>query len=239
MIFKASYASMTGSAHQQIGTPCQDSVRIQRGDGVLCVALADGAGSRAMSHMGSGLVAERVCQLLCDAFSQLYSLDSTTAAQRILHCCLEGLNQLPYPLHDLASTLLFFAADNQGRFLSGHLGDGVQIMVNCDTPYVFSMPENGEDPGITWFVTSPDALEHFRITTGQLPEHGEMLLMSDGMAAGLYQYDTQEPARACVTISRWLREEEEDVISEALKENMRNLFSRKSADDLSLAVISW
>lgn len=239
MKFKASWAAVTGSAHQQMGIPCQDSVYVCKGAGVICVALADGAGSRSMSHLGSAAVTETVCKLLCQEFSDLYTAEDHVVAQRILTCCLERLNRLPHPLWELASTLLFFASDDQGHFLSGHLGDGVQIMVQQGDARVFSIPDNGETPGVTWFVTSPDALNHFRIERGQLPEHGEILLMSDGMAAGLYQYDTQEPAPACVTVSRWLREEEETVINEALKENMQILFSHKSSDDLSLTIISW
>lgn len=239
MIFKASCAAMAGTAHRQTGTPCQDSVRIHRENGILCAALADGAGSRPASHRGSDQATRLVCRLLCTDFDELYAKAPMAAAQDILAQCLAGLNSLPEPMYDLASTLLFFAADDRGRFLSGHLGDGVQILVNQNAAQVFSPPENGEDPAVTWFLTSPDALEHFRITAGVLPDHSALLMMSDGMAAGLYRYDTREPARACATIARWLREEPEDVVCEALQENMQQLFSHKSADDLSLAVICW
>ena len=48
-----------------------------------------------------------------------------------------------------------------------------------------SLPENGENPSETWFVTSPDALEHLRLLRGdQGPGPGTVLLMSDG-ASGL------------------------------------------------------
>ena len=239
MTFKASCAAVTGAAHRQLGTPCQDSVCIRRENNILCAVLADGAGSRCASHLGADCVTDRVCGVLCERFGELSSAQPDTIAQIILQNCLEGLDRLPQPRYDLASTLLFFAADEKGRFLSGHLGDGVQILVIGASARVFSAPENGDDPGVTWFVTSPDALEHLRIKKGVLTPGGTMLLMSDGMAAGLYHQTTGDPAPACVTISGWMREESEEVISRALEENMKTLFSRKSTDDLSLAVISW
>ncbi len=239
MICKASSASLAGVAHQQLEIPCQDSVHVCRENSILCAALSDGAGSRSMSHFGARQITQAVSQLICEQFHRLYAAEPAAAAQEILNHCLNALAQLPYPVHTLAGTLLFFAADGHGRFLSGHLGDGIMIAVEEDTARLFSAPENGEDPCVTWFVTSPDAPEHFRITAGRLPDHGEMLLMSDGMAAGLYHYPTATPARACVTISKWLREEAEDVISAAIAENMQTLFSKKSSDDLSMIVISW
>lgn len=239
MIYKASCAAVAGTAHQQLGTPCQDRVRIRRAENMLSAALADGAGSRCASHFGAELVTELVCELLCERFLELFAAEHGAAARTILDACLEGLDRLPHPRYNLASTLLFFAADESGRFLSGHLGDGVQILVTDRTARVFSMPENGDSPGVTWFTTSPDASAHFRIKRGILPDHGTMLLMSDGMGAGLYQSNNCEPAPACVTISGWMQEETEDLISTVLEENMKTLFSRKSTDDLSIAVISW
>lgn len=239
MIFKASCAAITGTAHQLLGIPCQDSVCIRRKNKIICTALADGAGSRSASHLGADCVTNLVSSLMCERFEELFAAQPDVIAQIILQNCLDGLDQLAHPRYDLASTLLFFAADESGRFLSGHLGDGVQILVTGESARVFSVPENGDDPGLTWFVTSPDALEHLRIKKGVLTADGTMLLMSDGMGTGLYCQNTGDPAPACVTISGWTREESEEVISSALEENMKKLFSRKSTDDLCLAVVSW
>ena len=239
MNYKISHMVRAGRRHQAEGTPCQDQIHVCREGDVVCAALADGAGSRASSHIGAACVTAAVARLACREFEEWWALEDRELAERLLRRCLEELEGQLCPVYELASTLLFFAADGAGRYLSGHLGDGVQVRVTAQGAEVFSPPENGEFENETFFLTDVDALDHFRLRRGQLAGRGSLLLMSDGMGESLYDRRTGTPAHACSTIAHWLWEGEEAVISRALEENAERLFAPRSADDLSLVVIDW
>ena len=239
MEYKVSWAVRTGALHVSQNLPGQDRIRVCREAGTVCVALADGAGSRENSHLGAECVTNAVSQLLCREFDSLWELAPAQRRVQILEHCLRALECLTPPVYELASTLLFFAADGNGRFLSGHLGDGVQILVDRRGSQVFSPPENGAYQNETYFLTGTDAAEHFRLRQGRLEIPGVLLLMSDGVGESLYQYKTVQPTPACGTIARWLQEGEAEVITQALEKNMEQAFAAHSADDLSLAVIAW
>lgn len=239
MNYKISWVVRTGRYHQAQGIPCQDRVHVCREGDAVCAALADGAGSRESSHIGAACVTRTVAELACREFDQWWEREDRDLASCLLRRCLEELERLTPPIYELASTLLFFAADGEGRYLSGHLGDGVQVRVTPQGAEVFSPPENGEFENETFFLTEEDALEHFRLRRGRLEGMGSLLLMSDGMGESLYDRGAGRPARACSTIAHWLWEGEEEVISRALEENAERLFAPRSADDLSLAVIEW
>lgn len=239
MEYKISLAAYTGRRHQAEGLPCQDKVCLARTEHVFCAALADGAGSRENSELGAACVTEYVAGLLTEGFEDLWTMEPEALAERVTEDCVRALAQLEPPIYELASTLLFFAGHKDGRYLAGHLGDGVQILVDEAGPRVFSPPENGVYQNETFFITAEDAADHLRLKKGTLTGEAALLLMSDGMAESLYQHRTATPASACRTISGWLREGDEAVISEALRQNMEKIFSAHSGDDLSLIVITW
>lgn len=239
MNYKISWVVQTGAYHTAQGIPCQDQVYVCREGDTVCAALADGAGSRERSHIGAACVTRVVAQLACAEFARWWDWGEEELAGYLLCRCLEELERQSPPIYELASTLLFFAADGEGRYLSGHLGDGVQIRVMPERTEVFSPPENGAFENETYFLTEEDALEHFRLRRGRLEEVGGLLLMSDGMADSLYQRSTGTPAKACSTMVRWLQEGDEAVITQALEENTRRFFVERSGDDLSLVVLAW
>ena len=239
MEYRISYASCAGVYHLESEIPCQDKIALCREGDVFCVALADGAGSRASSELGADCVTRCTAELLRRRFDGLWDMGDRLAGY-VLDVCVDALAQLGPPLPDLASTLQFFAGYKDGRYIAGHLGDGIQISVRDGEPEVFSTPENGAYQNETFFVTGEDALAHFRVRLGQLDGPGALLLMSDGMADVLYQRSTGIPASACRTIARWLQKGgDEDTVSQALTSNMQEVFSKYSNDDLSLAVIAW
>lgn len=239
MEYKISRAVCTGRSHLSAGLPCQDKIALCREGNAFCAALADGAGSCSRSDLGAACVTQCAAELLCRRFDELWTMEDSILAEYLTQACVQALYKQEPPIHELASTLLFFAGHTDGRYLSGHLGDGVQILVRDGRPLVFSPPENGEYQNETFFITAGDAAEHLRLRRGRLEAPGALLLMSDGMAESLYQRSTGEPAPACHTIALWLRDGDEETISRALESNMRQIFSKHSGDDLSLAVITW
>lgn len=239
MRYRISAASYPGAGHQARGEECQDRFHICRESGVICAALADGAGSRSQSGLGAQLVTETVSRLLCREFRRFWTMDKEELAGELLEACRQELAQQEVPLREMACTLLYFAADQTGCYLAGHLGDGVQVLVKGGEARLFSPPENGDQPNETVFVTSGGAREHFRIQKGMLPRRGAMLLMSDGAAQSLYQSATQTPAPACASVAQWLKKDDEETISRALEENLRTVLSRHTKDDMSLVIVRW
>lgn len=239
MKYKASCGVCTGTSHRSLGLPCQDRVAVKRGDALTVCALADGAGSRIHSDAGAACVTETVADLLIARFEQLWCMESKTRGQEVLHACIQALQKQEHLLYDLACTLLFCAAHRDGRYLAGHLGDGMMILDQDGVLSVFSMPENGEYRNETYFVTGANALEHLRLYQGQWTGNGTLLMMSDGVADSLYQYSENTPAAACSVMSSWLRQEDEDVISRALVQNMEQRLAKRTTDDMSLVLLLW
>ena len=68
---------VTGRGHQRQGMPCQDRVLSMERNGVTAIALADGAGSAALSHEGAECAVQAVCELLCENFDALFSAQSS------------------------------------------------------------------------------------------------------------------------------------------------------------------
>lgn len=240
MRYRSSAAAMSGSAHQAKGIPCQDKVFVVRDGPVLACALADGAGSRSSSDLGAACITRFVSRLLHERFDELWEMPREALAPWLVRECITALEQVGPPVYELACTLLFFAGHWDGRFLSGHLGDGVQIhLTEAGELRVFSPPENGAYRNETYFITSDDAAAHLRLRRGVWKGAGALLLMSDGMADSLYNYESGTPAPACRTLAGWLREGEEDVITQALLKNMSRTFSRHTSDDMSLLLLTW
>ena len=239
MDYRISHALSAGTAHRQENIPCQDSIGIFQSETALCVALADGAGSRSASHIGAQTVTAHICRYVSEAFEALYPLPCEKIAELLLTQCLQALCALPCELADSASTLLCFAASKDGRCITAHLGDGMMLWEQEKGLCLFSPPENNGAPNITWFTTSRDALTHLRIQKCLLPPTGAILLTSDGCAGCLYQPATDTVAPACSQLLSWHRKEDAALSNAILEANLENVFSQHTADDQSIAIISW
>ena len=240
MDYKISSAACAGRYHRGQGAPCQDKVCRMRVNDVVCIALADGAGSRQYSEYGAERVVFCICGVMCRDFDDLWCMEDGDLAELLIRECLWDLSGMALPMDELASTLLFFAAHRDGRCITGHLGDGAVIrMDEAGELTLASAPENGAYLNETWFTTSPDAPAHLRLTREVLTEEGAVLLMSDGMTESLCRRGNGIPADACRTLARWLAEGEEQRVDRALEENMEQVFSKRSSDDLSLGLVTW
>ena len=238
MEFKISLARVTGSDHGLHNIPCRDKTAVFAGDDYTTAALADGAGSRPYSHIGAELATVAVASKLYVRFEDFWEYEPHMVATGAWVEATNAMLNEPYSLYDQACTLLFVAIAEDGRYISGHIGDGVQILVDPNGEMrTFSPPENGEYENETWFITGDDAVEHLRIQKGTLQAGSTLLMMSDGTAKSLYQTSTGEPAPACRTIARWLKEKEEDEVSFLLEKNMNEVFWSRTSDDMSLIVI--
>jgi hypothetical protein len=59
---------LTGKSHKQNNKPCQDRIAYVKKNGVHCISLADGAGSKKKSGAGADVATAEICELLTQRF---------------------------------------------------------------------------------------------------------------------------------------------------------------------------
>lgn len=204
--WKQSDAYYIGSSHSSRGEICQDRTYSLINNGVHAIALADGAGSKEYSHLGSEFVTRKVCELLTENFYEYllycekrgvseeeYNNNNKKLSKMIIDELLKGLNKISVEknisIFDLSSTLLFYAMKDN-YYIQGHIGDGViGLLINTNGTTdvkVASEPKNGDQPNITFFITDPDSYENLRIEGGTNHEVNGVILISDGTQELLY-----------------------------------------------------
>ena len=129
MEWKSVCGAVQGRGHAKKDIPCQDKAARREANGVHVIALADGAGSAALSHFGAQCVVNCVTDFVAEKFFDLIAQeDGRLVTQEILSVALQALNDeaelRECSLKDLASTLLI-AAVGDGNFFLAHLGDGI------------------------------------------------------------------------------------------------------------------
>lgn len=239
-IVKVAEATAQGRSHVANNIPCQDRVFHKQGNGVSVIALADGAGSKPLSHLGAEAVTKTICGHLVDNFEGVYSLDNHTIVASLLNVLHHELDKCASDNHckrdDLASTLLFAGLHNN-RVIWGHIGDGVIGQKSDDHLVCVSQPENFEYANVTVFVTSPKAIEHFRIARTEIDGDIGIVLMSDGSAESLYSKQNKVLAPAIDQMFSWLSRHTESEVSAALENNLENLVKKKTTDDCSISLM--
>ncbi len=242
MEWKSICCAVQGRGHAKKNIPCQDKVARLNSNGVQVIALADGAGSAALSHFGAECVVNRVSNFVAEKFFDLIAqTDGIKVKQEILSVALQSLTDATKihdcTLKDLASTLLV-AAVGDGKFFLAHLGDGVIGYLNDAGLKTASVPDNGEFSNETVFVTSSDAAAHMRIYKGALKTISGFILMSDGSEQSLYNKRNKNLApavkrlmhRTCLVDAEKLTPQLEDAIKSVILENTQ--------DDCSLAILA-
>jgi len=191
-VWKVGGVSIAGFSHFEEDIPCQDAHAFRvSGENRIIAAVADGAGSARLSHIGA--------QAFVDAIvAKIYNLpspgefDTQLLASEIIKSVNETRDQLnrhgddlqdggPPSLSDFAATLIVAVADsNGGAFF--HVGDGAGAAFNQggDLEATISKPQNGEYANETYFLTMDDWEDYLRITP--FAEYSDtILLMSDGV----------------------------------------------------------
>ncbi len=232
-----------GSSHIKNNTPCQDRTVSKTSNNVTVISLSDGAGSCSKSEIGAEISNQFVADYLCDKFDELINEKDEIISKVILEGIVTNLNEkatnLEISVNEFASTLLFVGVKGD-QYLAGHIGDGLIGYFEKDEAKVLSIPENGEHSNETFFTTTKNALNHFRIYKNNLDNILGFILMSDGSYESLINKSTMEPTKANWDIFSWLLDlsNSKEKIEEALKSNIENLFIKKTTDDCSLNLLS-
>lgn len=201
MTWRIAAASVVGTSHSRIGKPCQDSLCVRLVDAsdgtVLVSAVSDGAGSAALSEIGSRAAVTTATVLVenfLDAGGTIGSIRRETVLSWlaqiqsvILALAVEGAS----PIRDFACTLLV-AIIGPERAVFFQIGDGAMVVKERGDEgwsYIF-WPQHGEYINTTNFVTSGDATEvlEFASVNRQIESFS---CFSDGIESLVLHYATK------------------------------------------------
>lgn len=241
---KIAFATMQGSKHQMDNIECQDAVAFSRKKDVVCIALSDGAGSAKYATLGANYISQKFCKIISKNFDYYFNMsEEQLKRQIILNELRKGLRRLCIrnndQLRDFHATLLF-VAKKQDRILLGHIGDGGIFIFKNNEIKLISSPNNGEFSNQTYFLTSKTDFEKIlKIQKLIISEQDSVgfMLVSDGSYYCLYDKNTQKPALAVTKMFEWLQMNDELSVSEAISNNMQNIFIKKTYDDCSLIMM--
>ena len=122
----------------------------------------------------------------------------------------------------------------------GHIGDGVIAgLFNSganEMLRVLSHPENGEQINITFFMTDPDAIEHFRISIQRHTNLTGIMLMSDGPEEVLY-HPINGMHINCLKLFHNFNNNTCDEYNKILNKFLNNQIAKYSYDDLSINIL--
>ena len=224
---------------------CQDAVFGKSLNGVSCIALSDGAGSRRLSGTGARRTVQIVVNLVLENFDQIfdqaYEGDINAPKTHIVRSIKEELSTDRFArrgeLEEYACTLIFAAA-KENRLLLGHLGDGMAFSIENGIGEVASWPENGEFANETFFVTANDAIKRLRLSAEVLETPKSILLASDGAAVSLLRRSDNIVVPAVAKLCEWTTSRARKEMNVVLKTNLEGMFREKTTDDCSLAIMA-
>lgn len=241
--WKSAAGYVMGRSHEKEQKPCQDRTLTLKRDNISFIGLSDGAGSASHSELGAECTLAVVAEYCVQNFSHLLELDEQQINGLLLDEIHRGIGELAsihnLPMQAFASTLLFVVS-NDKHYISGHIGDGL-IVKYSDKLAIHSHADNGAYANVTYFTTSTDVKERFRIQKGLLETADETItsfcLMSDGTSSSLYRKQDNVIAPAIMTIASWLEQNDESTVCEAIVQNLQKSMRLKTFDDCSLAIM--
>lgn len=242
---KTAFASVAGRSHLETQAPCQDYVAARESNAVTCIALADGAGSRARSDIGAQVAVTATLAYVCKNFESLWQnmeKHNAKAAQRLINRCLDAFRRksakLGCEINDLACTLSFVAY-SQGRYMAGNLGVGVIALIDPDGQLeTLSPPENDELTNTTSLLNDPKAISKLRLYRGTVLAPTGLAIMSAGTAESLYQKSSGVPAPAVQKLLEWNATLPGKKFKVVLSEHLQQSIASETADDCALGLIS-
>lgn len=179
MLF-ASAATVIGPAHLEGGEPNQDAVFLRGHRGGWFLAVADGLGSRKLSHVGSALAVRTAYRRLRSDLLERSRRDAILGFYR------DWLDALPGSAPGLmATTLLAASCDRSGRCVIAQLGDG---LVLYRTRGEFGALGDGRVgfANETAALGVTKAFSAWRFAEVELTQPGDgVVLMTDGLADDL------------------------------------------------------
>jgi len=233
MKVNAAGASVIGSGHRIVGIPCQDSVCVHNGE--ICVAcICDGAGSIPHSEEASYIICSYLVKRFAENFDLLYQTDFR---DKLVKECKAMVNEYAHNI-EAGCTVVLMAISSDGRYIMCHLGDGIVFGIDDEKrPYILSGPDNGAEPNQTFFISSLNVLDHFRICKGTVNNMNGVVMCSDGAGVSLWNKGSGEFANALKILYEWINTRSACEVEKMIKDAMETMFMENTQDDMSIAVM--
>lgn len=198
--WRIAMASVTGTSHLGIASPCQDvgicEMLETKFDHVLVAVVSDGAGTAIHSDVGAWLAAKTFLEAIDAFFQSGGQLDKINdeVAGAWLHKTISTLamyaEDAGHLFRDYACTLLAaIVGEKSAAFIQ--IGDGAIVVSDGQNNWSWVFwPQHGEFANTTNFLTSPDAREVFEFRAMQT-QIDEVALFSDGLENLVLHHSTK------------------------------------------------
>ena len=232
-MYKTIAAAHPGMYHLSSSLPCQDAVYRYTGEEGAVITLADGAGSVPESGTISRAFTETAGDYLLQHFERLYELPAEAVKDEIAGLASAVSAQCGMPAD--CTFLAYVRKDCRSLML--HIGDGMIFGIG-ESAAVLSLPENGRYHNETFFLSDPHVHERLRVRKD--PEGIDtVILCSDGISPQLWNARSGQIANAVSIFAGWLRNYPAEQVEQRVREEIKDLFSTMSDDDMSIAMMHW
>jgi serine/threonine protein phosphatase PrpC len=183
--WKVTAVSVSGSDHENVGTPCQDAHYFKLlGKEVIVSAVADGAGSALYGDVGAKIAVQTSVKNIISKFNQTNNKDwkeLLTDSFKIAIQAIEKKSEIyDASMRDFATTLILTIACSN-MVVAAQVGDGAMIINGSEDGLIaLTKPQNGEYINETSFIVSQNALDIMQIESWQ-GSVKNMAVISDGL----------------------------------------------------------
>lgn len=203
-----------------------NKTEIYEWNGASVLSLGEAGERTEGSQRYAWVVAEAVSALVAKRFDELYSAEEEDFVKtELLLKTMEVLSEENRISLSRAVDGLLFVAVKDNRYLAGHMGGG--LIARWDgNPSILSMPST-EEP----------VMSNLRVYKGDFQEPFGFMLISHNAYPSFYDAETEGLSPACGTFFEWLREYDEETVSEAFTDNMKKYFLQDAKGDIRVAAV--
>lgn len=226
MKLKYAYGAAMKTSDSGQGESPWNKTEIYESNGVSVIAMGEAGERTEGSRRYAWVVAEAAAALIARRFDELYSAEEEDFVRtELLLKTMEVLSEENGISLSRAADSLLFVAVKENRYLAGHMGGG--LIVRWDgNPSILSKPGT-EEP----------VMSNLRVYKGEFREPFGFMLISDNGYSSFYDAETEGLSPACGTFFEWLREYDEETVSEAFADNMKKYFLQDAKGDIRVAAV--
>ena len=242
--------SIQGTGHRKEGQHCQDSCGWFDANNLLCVAVADGAGSATHASLGSWLAVRTSLLGVLSRHRADENLHEQNAAESVLRDVIwEASNsiekaaaQLNTTPRDLSTTLIVAIA-SPSFIAAAQIGDGAVVVGDLEFNLsTLTAPASQEYVNEPVFLTSADAFTKVQFKT-RLMEPSHIAVFTDGLQMLSLKFPETTPHKGFfVPIFRHLLAIDDEQANHDIEKFLESeKVAQRTEDDLTLVVanLNW